>query len=89
MPVRLIRHVGRLERADEIAGSYYMTADGRFRVCRIWVRGGRTWQAEAMDGTEPFSYFIGRREYRSRFYNADTLADVRDEISLISETDGD
>ena len=60
----------------------YETQDGRFTVVKLYNRTGNVWQAQARDGTEPFR---GMADRRSRYYNSDTLGDVRDELGLIYE----
>ena len=65
--------------------TYYKTRDGRFTIVPVESRTGSGWQMRATDGSEPFR---GWRGMRSRYYNATTLRECREELSLIYEEEG-
>lgn len=68
-------------RNGHLGYTYYETHDGRFQVSSIYNRGGNTWQAVAMDGSEPFVSIFGGRRRQSKYFNGDTLEECRVEIS--------
>lgn len=64
----------------------YATADGRFEI--IKMEGIETsWQARAVDGSEPFTYVLFGKVRQSSVFNADTLGECREEIAMLYEED--
>jgi hypothetical protein len=65
---------------DPFCSGGYRTRDGRFTICKSWVRGrGNFWQIEAQGDERPFRGF--RMGQPTRYCNVGTLREARDELA--------
>lgn len=59
---------------------YYGTEDGRFQIKKVYNSFGDTWQAKAVDGSEPFVGYKGRN---TSVRNEDRLGDCKFAIEMV------